>query len=91
MQVTAPGCCGMRRVDEDGCCVACGRDFFDPDTGEERGDGSRVANAVLADTSFEMLEVLEWIAQMQSLNDLGDIMPRLNAAIAKAKGEVQGG
>ena len=41
LQVTDPGCCGGRRLDEDGCCVACGRDFFDPDTGEEAGDGTR--------------------------------------------------
>ena len=43
LQVTDPGCCGIRQVDEDGCCVTCGRDFYDPDTGEEVGDGTRVA------------------------------------------------
>ena len=45
------------------------------------------ANAHRVAASPEMEAVLEWIAQMQSLNDLGDIMPRLNAALAKAKGE----
>ena len=60
MMTTDPGCCGMRRVDEDGCCVACGRDFFDPDTGEERGDGSRVANASLSSAALDLLEDLEW-------------------------------
>ena len=30
LEVTDPGCCGERRLDEDGCCVGCGRDFFDP-------------------------------------------------------------
>ena len=45
------------------------------------------ANARRIVTAPEMLAVLERIARMQSLNDLGDIMPRLNAVIAEAKGE----
>ena len=61
LQVTDPGCCGGRRLDEDGCCVACGRDFFDPDTGEEAGDGTRVANASLSGAALDMLEALEGI------------------------------
>ena len=59
LQVTDPGCCGGRRLDEDGCCVGCGRDFFDPDTGEEVGDGTRVPNASLSGAALDLLEALE--------------------------------
>ena len=90
LQVTDPGCCGGRRLDEDGCCVACGRDFFDPDTGEEAGDGTRVANASLSGAALDMLEALEGL--LAKLYSLGYIqksteVTNAKAAIAKAKGE----
>ena len=89
MTTTDPGCCGIRRVDEDGCCVACGRDFFDPDTGEERGDGSRVANARLIAAAPDMLAALEAMMEAhcgrQPCN--GPFHQGAWAAIAKARGE----
>ena len=95
LQVTDPGCCGMRRIDEDGCCVGCGRDFFDPDTGAERGDGTRVPNACLSDAALEMLDALEAIQECTAphgtLLDYDQPCPecsaKVTAAIAKAKGE----
>ena len=88
-QVTDPGCCGIRWVDEDGCCVHCGRDFFDEDTGEERGDGSRVANARLVAAAPEMLAALEGLVGTtlcpQGVCKEG--CEAAYAAIAKAKGE----
>ena len=86
-KITDPACCGVRLVDEDGCCIACGRDFCDPDTGQERGDGSRVPNEQLKDTALDLLEALK------DLRDIVEVMgeyPSLNkarAAIAKATGE----
>ena len=86
LQVTDPGCCGGRRLDEDGCCVACGRDFFDPDTGEEAGDGTRVPNASLSGAALDLLEAAE-----ETVASLGYFdswpMQQLRAAIAKAKGK----
>ena len=35
---STPTCCGVRLVDEDDCCVTCGRDFICPGCGKERGD-----------------------------------------------------
>ena len=88
LQVTDPGCCGGRRLDEYGCCVGCGRDFFDPDTGEEVGDGTRVPNAQLQDTSLEMLEALEDIRNICPPNHAwAHRMQKVYAAIAKANGE----
>ena len=88
LQVTDPGCCGGRQLDEDGCCVACGRDFFDPDTGEETGDGTRVPSAHLIGTALEMLEklieihilLLDQFGESAGTNDLA-------ALIAKARGK----
>ena len=87
LQVTDPGCCGGRRLDEDGCCVGCGRDFFDPDTGEEVGDGTRVPNASLSGAALDLLEALE-----EMTSDPFGCIPegaweRAATAIAKAKGE----
>ena len=88
LQVTDPGCCGERRLDEDGCCVACGRDFFDPDTGEEVGDGTRVPNARLIGTALEMLEALEDIRNICPPNHAwAHRMQKVYAAIAKARGK----
>ena len=84
MQVTDPGCCGMRRVDEDGCCVGCGRDFFDPDTGEERGDGTRVANPRLSSAAFDMLKALEAVCESGASMDI-NVVEQVWAAIAKAR------
>ena len=85
LQVTDPGCCGGRRLDEHGCCVGCGRDFFDPDTGEEVGDGTRVPNAQLQDASLEMLEALEDIRNICPPNHAwAHRMQKVYAAIAKA-------
>ena len=86
LQVTDPGCCGMRRVDEDGCCVACGRDFFDPETGAEVGDGTRVPNARLTDASFDMLEALEAVCESGASMDI-NVVEQVWAAITKARGE----
>ena len=90
LQVTDPGCCGMRLVDEDGCCVACGKDFCDPATGSEVGDGTRVPNARLRDASLEMLELLEWIVDGGWNDGPGSwvmLDRRVEEVIAKAKGE----
>ena len=86
LQVTDPGCCGMRLVDEDGCCVTCGRDFFDPDTGEEIGDGTRVPNARLRDAAFDLLYALEQAADCIH-PPCNTCRRRSHAALAKAKGE----
>ena len=88
LQVTDPGCCGIRQVDEDGCCVTCGRDFFDPDTGEETGDGTRVPNAALIGTALEMLAKLTEVHRLL-LDQFGVSTgtDELAALIAKAKGE----
>ena len=90
LQVTDPGCCGGRRVDEDGCCMTCGRDFFDPDTGEEAGDETRVPNASLSGAALDLLAALE--ALLARLYSLGYIqksteVANAKAAIAKAKGQ----
>ena len=86
LQVTDPGCCGGRRLDEDGCCIACGRNFFDPDTGEETGDGTRVANASLSGAALDLLEAAEeTVATLGHLDSW--LMQQLRAAIAQAKGE----
>ena len=87
LQVTDPGCCGGRRLDEDDCCVGCGRDFFDPDTGEEIGDGTRVANASLSGAAFDLLEALEEMASDPDGYVPEGAWERATAAIAKAKGE----
>ena len=90
LQVTDPGCCGGRRLDEDGCCIACGRDFFDPDTGEEAGDGTRVANASLSGAALDLFAALEGLlARLYSLRYIQKSTEVANAwaAIAKAKGE----
>ena len=84
-QVTDPGCCGGRRLDEDGCCVTCGRDFFDPDTGEEVGDGTRVPNACLSGAALDMLEVLEDLEPCFHPDDAS--WQAAKFAIAKARGE----
>ena len=75
-------------MDEDGCCVACGRDFCDPDTGEEVGDGTRVPNAHLIGTALEMLEKLIEI-YIYLVDQVGesDGTDELAALIAKATGE----
>ena len=86
LQVTDPGCCGVRQVDMDGCCVACGRDFCDPDTGEEVGDGTRVANASLSGAALDLLEAAEETVATLGHRDSW-LMQQLRAAIAKAKGE----
>ena len=88
LQVTDPGCCGERRLDEDSCCVTCGRDFFDPDTGEEVGDGTRVPNARLIGTALEMLEKLIEI-HAYFIDQFGESegTEEIAALIAKAKGE----
>ena len=62
LQLTDVACCGIRRVDEDGCCVICGRDFYDPETGAEVGDGTRIPNECVRDASLDMLEALEGLA-----------------------------
>ena len=91
MTTTDPGCCGIRRVDEDGCCVACGRDFFDPDTGEERGDGSRVANARFIAAAPDMEAALDGLLRMcfedLSGEESGAIIEVALAALAKARGK----
>ena len=90
LQITDPGCCGGRRVDEDGCCVSCGRDFFDPDTGEEVGDGTRVPNASLSGAALDLLAALEGLlARLYSLGYIQKSTEVANAkaAIAKTKGE----
>ena len=89
LQVTDPGCCGGRQLDEDGCCVTCGRDFFDPDTGEEVGDGTRVANASLSATAPDMLEALEGIVRLTKVQQVLETweLGLLNAIITKARGE----
>ena len=84
LQVTDPGCCGGRLFDEDGCCVTCGRDFLDPDTGEEVGDGTRVPNARLVATAYDLLEALERVAEDDFAHDAKDVVL---AALAKAKGK----
>ena len=88
LQVTDPGCCGERRLDEDGCCATCGRDFFDPETGEEVGDGTRVPNAALSGAALDLLEALEaWLEWDGEIRE-GLSPPMLaRAALAKAKGE----
>ena len=90
LQVTDPGCCGIRQVDEDGCCVTCGIDFCDPETGEEIGDGTRVPNAALSGAAFDLLEALEAINDGVEGDNIS--MPEwlwndVHAAIAKARGE----
>ena len=86
LQVTDPGCCSIRQVDEDGCCATCGRDFFDPETGEEVGDGTRVPNAALSGAALDLLEAAEeTVAALGHLDSW--LMQQLRAAIAKAKGE----
>ena len=90
LQITDAGCCGGRRLDEDGCCLACGRDFFDPDTGEEAGDGTRVLNASLSGAALDLLAALEaLLARLYSLGYMQKSTEVANAwaAIAKAKGE----
>ena len=89
LQVTDPACCGMRLVDEDGCCVTCGRDFFDPDTGEEIGDGTRVPNARLRDAAFDLLDALNGVVRLTKVQHVLEKweLGSLNALIAKAKGE----
>ena len=69
LQVTDPGCCGGRRLDEDGCCATCGRDFFDSETGEEVGDGTRVPNACLSDAALDMLEALEAMMDVETMEE----------------------
>ena len=95
LQVTDPGCCGRRRLDEDGCCVTCGRDFFDPDTGAERGDGTRVPNARLSDAAPDLYDFAEkfvvWAEDMPDENYEQveiDLIAMAKAAIAKARGQV---
>ena len=88
LQVTDPGCCGMRLVDEDGCCVTCGRDLYDPDTGEEVGDGTRVPDARLIGTALEMLgKLIEIYIYLVDQVGESDGTDELAALIAKAKGE----
>ena len=86
LQVTDPGCCGIRQVDEDGCCVTCGIDFCDPETGEEIGDGTRMPNAALSGAAFDLLEALEKIV-LEFEGYASDGLDLAIAAIAKAKGE----
>ena len=95
LKVTDPGCCGIRRVDQDGCCVACGKDFCDPGTGVEVGDGTRVPNDSLKDAALDLLGALEELASfvasipddtfMKGYKD--SLLRPANSAIAKAKGE----
>ena len=91
LQVTDPACCGVRRVDEDGCCVMCGRDFLDPETGEEVGDGTRVPNQAVTDAALDMLEALELLVEIQTKDvSYGRRQLRIAnamAVIANAKGE----
>ena len=89
LQVTDPGCCGMRLVDEDGCCVTCGRDFFDPDTGEEIGDGTRVPNARLRDAAFDLLDALDGVVRLTKVQHVLEKweLGSLKTIIAKARGE----
>ena len=87
VQFTDPACCGIRRVDEDGCCIICGRDFMDPETGEEVGDGSRVPNQSLAAAAPEMVETLEGVLGCAPSGYAPDsIWATIAAVIAKAKG-----
>ena len=88
LQVTDPGCCGERRLDEDGCCVACGRDFFDPDTGEEVGDGTRVPNARLRDAAFDLLDALDGVVRLTKVQHVLEKweLGSLKTIIAKARG-----
>ena len=81
----------MRRVDEDGCCVACGRDFCDPDTGEERGDGTRVPNARLSNAALDLLEACELMLETALATHTAEHYVFVAAVIAKATGEVQSG
>ena len=86
LQVTDPGCCGMRRLNEAGCCVSCGKYFFDPVTGGAVGDGTRVPNAALSGAALDLLEAAEeTVAALGHLDSW--LMQQLRAAIAKAKGE----
>ena len=89
LQVTDPGCCGERRLDEDGCCVTCGRDFFDPDTGQEIGDGTRVPNARLRDAAFDLLDALDGVVRLTKVQHVLEKweLGSLKTIIAKAKGE----
>ena len=90
LQITDAGCCGERRLDEDDCCITCGRDFFDLDTGEETGDGTRVPNASLSGAALDLLAALEaLLARLYSLGYMQKSTEVANAwaAIAKAKGE----
>ena len=90
LQVTDPGCCGIRRVDEDGCCATCGRDFFDPETGEEVGDGTRVPNTALSGAALDLLEALETMLAFHDCDCYFCHLARAaiaKAAIAKARGK----
>ena len=86
LQITDPGCCGVRRVDEDGCCMTCGRDFFDPATGAEVGDGSRVANPRLRAAAPDLFDMAEEVLAYQD-HLPANVVRDIKAVIAKAKGE----
>ena len=88
LQLTDPGCCGIRRVDEDGCCVICGRDFYDPETGAEVGDGTRIPNECVRNASLDMLKALEaWLAWDGEIRESPSPPMMARAAVAKARGE----
>ena len=89
LQVTDPGCCGIRQVDEDGCCVTCGIDFCDPETEEEVGDGTRVPNATLSDAAFDLLDALDGVVRLTKVQHVLEKweLGSLNAIIAKARGK----